>query len=143
MLHFLISPPFISREQSGFTVYTTAAELFLTSSSVSEKMLVEEMLLKILEDLLKEDFQTFKWYLTLDLLENCNPIPRAHLQDASRIEAVDKLLRSYSKETAVKITNEALRRMKMTKASEELMSLYTAGETDRKTTHRSVSDSVF
>lgn len=106
-------------------------------------MLVEEMLLKILEDLLKEDFQTFKWYLTLDLLKNCKPIPRAHLQDASRIEAVDKLVRSYSEETAVKITNEALRRMKMTKASEELMSLYTAGETDRSTTDRSVSDSEF
>uniref|UniRef100_A0A3B5KC83 Pyrin domain-containing protein n=1 Tax=Takifugu rubripes TaxID=31033 RepID=A0A3B5KC83_TAKRU len=97
----------------------------------------------ILEDLLKEDFKTFKWYLTLDLLENCNPIPRAHLQDASRIETVDKLLRSYSEETAVKITNEALRRMNMTKASEELMSAYAPGETDRNTTHRSVSDSVF
>ncbi|XP_029706788.1 uncharacterized protein [Takifugu rubripes] len=87
-------------------------------------MLIQELLLKILEDLLKEDFKTFKWYLTLDLLENCNPIPRAHLQDASRIETVDKLLRSYSEETAVKITNEALRRMNMTKASEELMSAY-------------------
>lgn len=105
--------------------------------------MVEELLLKILEDLLKEEFKTFKWYLTLDLLENCNPIPRAHLQDASRIEAVDKLVKSYGEETAVKIANEALRRMKMTKSSDELMSLYTAGETDRSTTHRSVSDSVF
>lgn len=106
-------------------------------------MLIQELLLKILDDLLKEDFKTFKWYLTLDLLENCNPIPRAHLEDASRIETVDKLLRSYSEETAVKITNEALRRMNMTKASEELMSAYAPGETDRNTTHRSVSDSVF
>lgn len=124
-------------------VTAKAVELFLTSSSVSEKMLVEELLLKILEDLLKEEFQTFKWYLTLELLENCNPIPRAHLQDASRIVAVDKLVKSYGEETAVKITDEALRRMKMTKASEELMSLYTKGEIDRNTTHRSVSDSVF
>lgn len=106
-------------------------------------MLVEELLLKILEDQLKEEFQTFKWYLTLDLVENCKPIPRAHLQDASRIEVVDKLLRSYKEEKAVKITNEALKKMKMTKASEELMSLYAAGETDRNTTRRSVSDSVF
>lgn len=106
-------------------------------------MLVEELLLKILEDLLKEEFETFKWYLTLKLLENCNPIPKAHLQDASRIVAVDKLVKSYGEETAVKITDEALRRMKMTKASEELMSLYTKGEIDRNTTHRSVSDSVF
>lgn len=106
-------------------------------------MLVEELLLKILDDLLKEEFQTFKWYLTLDLLENCNPIPRAHLEDASRIEAVDKLLKCYNEEKAVKIANEALRRMKMTKASEELMSLYAAGETDRNATHGSVSGSVF
>lgn len=95
-------------------------------------MLVEELLLKILEDLLKEEFRTFKWFLTLDLLETCNPIPRAQLQDASRIETVDKLLRSYGEEMAVKVANEALRRMKMTKSAEELSSAYAAGETGER-----------
>lgn len=94
-------------------------------------MLVEELLLTVLEDLLKEEFHMFKWFLTLDMLEKCNPIPRANLQDASRIETVDKLLRSYGEETAVKLTDEVLKRMKMNKAAMELMRLYTEGENDR------------
>lgn len=97
-------------------------------------MLVEELLLKILEDLLKAEFDEFKWFLTLDILGNCKPIPRAHLQDASRTDTVDKLLRSYGEETAVKITAEVLKKMKMNKAAEELMRLYTAGEIDTNTT---------
>lgn len=93
-------------------------------------MLVEELLLRTLEDLLKAEFDAFKWFLTLDILGDCAPIPRAHLQDASRIETVDKLLRSYGEETAVKVTAEVLKKMKMNKATEELMRLYAAGETD-------------
>lgn len=102
-------------------------------------MLVAELLLKILEDLLKDEFDVFKWFLTLDILESCTPVPRAHLQDASRFETVDKLLRSYGEETAVKMTAEVLKKMKMNNAVEQLMRSYTAGDTDTHTTLMSVS----
>lgn len=101
-------------------------------------MQVAELLLKILEDLLKAEFDTFKWYLKQDVLGNCKPIPRAHLEDASRTETVDKLLRSYGEETAVKITAEVLKRMKMNTAREELMRLFSAGEPDTNTTQMAV-----
>lgn len=102
-------------------------------------MLVEELLLRILEDLLKAEFDTFKWFLTLDILGDCEPIPRAHLQDASHIQTVDKLLRSYGEDTAVKVTAEVLKKMKMNKAKEELMRLYAAGEMGTNTAVNSES----
>lgn len=95
-------------------------------------MLVAELLLKILNDMLKEEFQTFKWFLTLDILENCDPIPRSQLQDTSRTEVVDKLLKSYGEETAVKMTAEVLKKMSMNKALQELL-FYPAGENDTNT----------
>lgn len=99
-------------------------------------MLVEELLLKILEDLLKADFDEFKWFLSLEILGSCAPIPRARLQDASRTDAVDKLLRSYGEETAVKITAEVLKKMRMNKAAEELTRLYAAGEAHATSSQR-------
>lgn len=101
-------------------------------------MLVAELLLKTLEDLLKAEFDEFKWFLSLDLLGGCQPIPRARLQDASRIQTVDKLLKSYGEDTAVKITAEVLKKMKMNKATEELMSSYSAGEAHTSTTQMCV-----
>lgn len=97
-------------------------------------MLVKEILLKVLEDLLKYDFAKFKWYLTQELLPGCEPIARASLEDASRFQTVDLLVRHYGEETAVKVTAEALNMMTMNKAKEELMRLYTAGESDTNTT---------
>lgn len=97
-------------------------------------MRVAELLLKILEDLLKADFDEFKWFLTLDLLGGCEPIPRCRLQDASRIETVDILLKRYGEEKAVKVAAEVLKKMKMNKATEDLMCLYAAGETHKSAT---------
>lgn len=117
-------------------VWHWKAKLLLdfSSSSVSENMRVAELLLKILEDLLKADFDEFKWFLTLGLLGVCEPIPRSHLQDASRIETVDILLKRYGEEKAVKVTAEVLKKMKMNKATEDLMSSYAAGETHESAT---------
>lgn len=97
-------------------------------------MQVAELLLKILEDLLKAEFDEFKWFLTLGLLGVCEPIPRSRLQDASRIETVDILLKNYGEEKAAKVAAEVLKKMKMNKATEDLMSLYAAGETHESAT---------
>lgn len=117
-------------------VWHWKAKLLLdfSSSSVSENMRVAELLLKILEDLLKADFDQFKWFLTLDLLGGCEPIPRSHLQDASRIETVDLLLKRYGEEKAVEVATEVLKKMKMNKAAEDLMRSYAAGETHESAT---------
>lgn len=100
-------------------------------------MPVAELLLRVLNDLLKAEFEGFKWFLTLNILENCEPFARALLQEASRIETVDQLLRSYGEEKAVRITAEVLKKMNMNNATEELMRLYTAGEIDTDTTQMS------
>lgn len=95
-------------------------------------MPVPNLLRKILDGLLTEEFNEFKWFLTQNVLENCDPIPKSHLEDASRIKVVDKLLQSYGEEMAVRLSAEVLKEMKMNQAREELMSLYTAGENDTK-----------
>lgn len=87
-------------------------------------MLVPELLLDILEDLKSDEFQLFKWYLSHAILENCKPIPKSHLEDASRANTVNKLMESYREEMAVKISVEILKKMSNNLAAEELRSRY-------------------
>lgn len=87
-------------------------------------MLVPQLLLEILEDLNSAEFHVFTWYLSLDILENCKPIPKARLENKTRMETVDLILQSYREVLAVTITAEILRKMQNNKAAEELTSRY-------------------
>lgn len=91
-------------------------------------MLVPELLLETLEHLNDDELRTLKWYLSLNILEGCQPIPRSRLQNASRTDTVDRLMESYREELAVIITIEVLKKMKNNMAAEQLKSKY-EGET--------------
>lgn len=91
-------------------------------------MLVPELLLETLEHLNDDEFRKFKWYMSLDILEGCQPIPRSHLENASRTNTVDRLRESYREELAVIISIEVLKKMKNNMAAEQLQSKY-GGET--------------
>lgn len=90
-------------------------------------MLVQELLLETLLDLDDEQFRMLKWLLSLNFLESCKPIPKSCLQNASRLDTVDKITESYGEELAVTITVEILRKIRNNKAADELQSRY-AGE---------------
>uniref|UniRef100_A0A3Q3WCN0 Pyrin domain-containing protein n=1 Tax=Mola mola TaxID=94237 RepID=A0A3Q3WCN0_MOLML len=81
---------------------------------------IESDLLPILEDLNSGEFRMFTWYLSLDILENCKPIPKGRLENKIRVETVDLILQSYREELAVMITAEILRKMQNNKAAEAL-----------------------
>ncbi|KAG7222587.1 hypothetical protein INR49_016184 [Caranx melampygus] len=90
-------------------------------------MRASELLLETLEELVKSDFDKFKWYLSMDILEGCKPIPRSYLEEASRINTVSKMAEYYVEELAVSISIEILKKMNMNNTAVKLTNKY-AGE---------------
>ncbi|KAK1886111.1 Interferon-inducible protein AIM2 [Dissostichus eleginoides] len=88
--------------------------------------MVDVLLLRTLEDLGKEDYEKFKWFLNQENLAGVEPIAWSKLQYASRIETVSQMTRSYGKETAMKVAVEILKKMKNMYAAEELTKKYAA-----------------
>ncbi|KAL7404457.1 hypothetical protein ABVT39_015048 [Epinephelus coioides] len=88
-------------------------------------MSVPQLLLETLEDLGDDaDFEKFKWYLSMDILEGCKPIPKSCLGKAPRTNTVSRMTESYTKESAVKVTVEILRKMGNNNAAEKLKNRY-------------------
>ncbi|KAK5936176.1 hypothetical protein CgunFtcFv8_027708 [Champsocephalus gunnari] len=79
--------------------------------------MVDELLLGTLDDLGKGDFQVFKGYLNQNNLAGVEPIAVSKLEDASRIETVSQMTRSYGGEMAVKRAVEVLKKMSNMKAA--------------------------
>ncbi|KAK2817357.1 hypothetical protein Q5P01_025548 [Channa striata] len=104
-------------------------------------MLVAELLEKSLEDLLKDDFEKFKWYLTMEVSGGCEPIPKAALEDATRWKTSEKMIESYGEALAVKITVEVLKKIPNINAAEKLQKAYaaTGGQTAATCTASSAS----
>ncbi|XP_026115236.1 protein NLRC3-like isoform X1 [Carassius auratus] len=69
---------------------------------------VEELLLKSLEELGKEDLKKFQWYL-----KKHDRISASEMEDADRLKTVDKLVACFGPEEAVKITVGILKKMGM------------------------------
>lgn len=83
-------------------------------------MLVPELLFNTLEDVRKDDFETFKWYLTQNVLEDCQPIPKSRVENASRASTVTKMIESYNEDLAVKVTVEILRKQCLNDLADKL-----------------------
>lgn len=86
-------------------------------------MAVAQLLLKTLEDLDSDEFNKFKWHLTV--LENCKPIAKCHLEKAVRHDTVSKMIGSYGVEPAVNVTIEILKDMNNNNAAQMLKNTYT------------------
>ncbi|XP_029942350.1 NACHT, LRR and PYD domains-containing protein 3-like [Salarias fasciatus] len=73
-----------------------------------------ETLLGILEDLGREDFETFQWYLWHDgVLEAFKPIPKSKLEGLDRKHTVDEMINTYRSQT-LEVTKMVLEKIKMT-----------------------------
>ncbi|XP_078022246.1 caspase b-like isoform X2 [Epinephelus lanceolatus] len=97
-------------------------------------MLVPQLLLETLEELQDDDFETLKWYLSMNILEGCKPIPKSRLGKAPRTNTVSRMIESYGEESAVKVTVEILRKMGNNNAAEKLKSRYAGGKTTKPPT---------
>ncbi|XP_070683786.1 pyrin-like [Pempheris klunzingeri] len=90
-------------------------------------MLVPELLLETLEELGSDDFKTFKWYLSMKILDSCKPIPKSLLETTFRPETVSTLIDRYGEDLAVDISVAILKKMNNNKAAVELQKTRTAG----------------
>ncbi|KAL7404288.1 hypothetical protein ABVT39_012569 [Epinephelus coioides] len=89
-------------------------------------MSVPQLLLETLQCLRSNDFETLKWYLSMDILEGCRRIPVASLENAPRTDTVSRMIQSYGEESAVKVTAAILRKMGNNNAADELEKRYAA-----------------
>ncbi|XP_052424247.1 NACHT, LRR and PYD domains-containing protein 3-like isoform X3 [Carassius gibelio] len=76
---------------------------------------VEELLLKSLEELVKDDLKKFQWHLKK---HKC--ISTSEMEDTDRLKTVDKLVACFGPEEAVKITVGILKNMGMNDLAEQL-----------------------
>ncbi|XP_031159661.2 NACHT, LRR and PYD domains-containing protein 3-like [Sander lucioperca] len=83
----------------------------MAESSEPKMETPQEVVLRALQDLGAEDFQTFQWYLQQKgALEDFPAIPKSKLEDANRVKTVDQMLSTYSMNT-IKVTRIVLRKM--------------------------------
>ncbi|KAJ8366601.1 hypothetical protein AAFF_G00348560 [Aldrovandia affinis] len=77
------------------------------------------LILEILEELKKEDFEKFTFYLNEEVLEGCRPIPQGQLEDKTRTGVVTLMKRSYG-DKIVNITQEILKKIQRNDLVERL-----------------------
>lgn len=65
---------------------------------------LEEKLWRTLQRLTKDQFRSFKWFLSKKVLEGFSGIPEAQLEDAQLEEAVDLMVQNYQGSGALKVT---------------------------------------
>ncbi|XP_034543282.1 uncharacterized protein LOC117815586 [Notolabrus celidotus] len=87
------------------------------------------LLLDTLEDLMEDDFKKLKWYLSNKFSDSWKPIAQSHLESASRIVTVDKIVSCYGEDPAVSLTVEVLTRMGKNEEARHLQSAYKGGKT--------------
>nr|XP_040042964.1 caspase b-like [Gasterosteus aculeatus aculeatus] len=90
-------------------------------------MSVKMLLLDVLENLVQDDFKSFKWHLTDVVLEGFEPISKSRLENADRIDTVTRILERYDEQRAVKITVDVLKLIGNYYAAEKLDNKYKAG----------------
>ncbi|KAM8879842.1 pyrin domain-containing protein 1-like isoform 1-T1 [Spinachia spinachia] len=72
-------------------------------------MSVKRQLLRVLQDLRRDDFKLFQWHLSDVVRGGCTPIPKSRLEDAERPDTVDMMMRSYGEQGAVEVAVHVLK----------------------------------
>ncbi|XP_042340575.1 pyrin-like [Plectropomus leopardus] len=90
-------------------------------------MQVPLLILNTLDELGVDEFKRFRWNLTQPVLDGCQPIRKAYLENADRQDTVSRMIDCYGEETAVNMTAEILKRMNHNNAAEKLKSAFEGG----------------
>ncbi|KAL1023957.1 hypothetical protein UPYG_G00049540 [Umbra pygmaea] len=72
---------------------------------------VPEVLLAVLMKLVDADLKTFKWFLTQEQQEGFPHIPVSQLENADRMDTINKMVDTYTEDGAVVITTKILQKM--------------------------------
>ncbi|XP_053194962.1 NACHT, LRR and PYD domains-containing protein 12-like [Scomber japonicus] len=73
--------------------------------------MTEADLLKLLEDLTDEDFETFVWYLKYEKVDEIPAIKRSKLEKAKRRDVVDLMVQKYGFSEAVEVMKTILKKI--------------------------------
>lgn len=92
-------------------------------------MASKERLLKTLNELEQNEFDSFRWFLHSGSLEDLPNILRSNLEDANRMQTVDVIVQSYSQQT-VEVTKKILKKTRRKDLVEKLTNLCTAAQGD-------------
>lgn len=88
-----------------------------------------EELWKTLQQLTREEFDDFKWFLKQDeVLEGFSRIAAARLQSAKRQDTVDLMLQKYQGPGALKVTLTVLQKISRNDLAHSLSSLTLKGK---------------
>ncbi|TDH15473.1 hypothetical protein EPR50_G00032030 [Perca flavescens] len=83
----------------------------------------KEVVLRTLQDLRAEDFETFQWYLQLNGgLEDFPAIPKSELENVNRVKTVDLMFSTYSVNT-INVTRIVLVKMNQNELVKNLSNL--------------------
>ncbi|KAJ8245544.1 hypothetical protein GJAV_G00271880 [Gymnothorax javanicus] len=80
-----------------------------TTADAREAMMADQIL-SVLDELRREEFERFTFYLNEDVLEGCAPIPQGQLEGRS-VAGVVKLMKSFYGNLMVKVTLEILKKI--------------------------------
>ncbi|XP_035985617.1 NACHT, LRR and PYD domains-containing protein 12, partial [Fundulus heteroclitus] len=107
--------PIIIKEETDVEVWKYDAELEKDPNEVppsvkvqSESFTLKENILTILEELSKEEFKNFKWYL-MQLPNKC--LTKEQEETGSREDVVDRLVQHHGSEEAVQVMKTTLQKM--------------------------------
>ncbi|KAG9331626.1 hypothetical protein JZ751_018632, partial [Albula glossodonta] len=102
------------------------------------------LILEILEELRKEDFEKFTLYLSENVVEGCSPISWEQLEDKG-VAGVVSLMRKYNGNNMVKLTLEILKKIQrhdLVQRLENDLEMRTSEQTHTDLRSASVSPSV-
>ncbi|XP_035990852.1 uncharacterized protein LOC118562525 isoform X1 [Fundulus heteroclitus] len=101
-----------------------ASETQLRPGTPSRKTaFIKGGLFNILNNLKKEKFEDFKWYLKQESLDNSPPIQEAELENAERRNVVDLVVSRYGLERALEVMERVLNKMGENSLVEEIQKL--------------------
>lgn len=83
-------------------------------------MLVPELLLGKLQDLTNDNYKHFKWYLAMEIVDSCKPIPKRKLEGQDRMDTVSCMIDSYGEARAVKVSVAILRKINVNNIADDL-----------------------
>ena len=90
--------------------------------------MTEADLLKLLEDLTDEDFETFVWYLKYEKVDEIPAIKRSKLEKAKRRDAVDLMVQKYEFSGAVEVMKSVLKKINRNDLVKKLSNISSGSE---------------